>query len=345
MTVLRVSVFSLSILLVGSVNAARLAEAQEVSGPYTGKNVTMTISYGPGGGYDIYGRLVARYLGGHLPGGPNVVVKNMAAAGGVVGANYLYNVAQRDGTEIGMINQNAALGQVIGTAGVKYDAREFTWVGRITSGIETFYAWHTSLVKTIAQAKTYQIVAGGTGPTSSSEIMPRVMNELIGTKFKTVSGYPDGESVALALQRGEVDAYVTVWSVVKARNADWLRDKKISVLVQFGLERHADLTDVPTLLELATNDEDRHVIALFGSGDTVGRAIVAPPLLPADRATILRTGFEATMKDIKLIDEANRAGIDLDFMSGEKLQEAIASAFDVSPAVVAKAAALNTPRK
>jgi tripartite-type tricarboxylate transporter receptor subunit TctC len=337
--------FSLSVLLAGSLTSVGAAKAQESAAPYVGKNVTMTISYGPGGGYDIYGRLVARYLGGHLPGDPTIVVKNMAAAGGIVGANYLYNVAQRDGTEIGMINQNAALGQVIGTPGVKYDARDFSWVGRITSGIEVFYAWHTSPVKTIAQAKAHEIVAGGTGPTSSSEIMPRVMNDLIGTKFKMVSGYPDGESVALALQRGEVDAYVTVWSVVKARNADWLRDKKIAVLVQFGLERHGDLTEVPTLLELATNDEDRRVIALFGSGDTVGRAVVAPPFLSTDRTAILRTGFEATMNDQKLVDEANKAGIDLDFMSGEKLQTSIANAFDVSPAVVAKAAALNGPRK
>lgn len=325
----------------GALVAGSMATAQTAKPIAGGKNITMIISYGTGGGYDIYGRLVARHLGRHLPGTPTVVVKNMPGAGGLTGANYLYNVSPKDGSEIGVINQNAALGQLIDTKSVKYDARKFTWIGRATSNVEIFYAWHTAKIDTIADAERQEVIAGGTGPTSSSEVMPRVMNQLLGTKFKTVAGYVDGGAVTLALQRGEVEAYVTPWAVLKTRNAQWLRDKQIKILVQFSLERHPDLPNIPTSLDLAKTKEDRQVFALLASGSSLGRSIVAPPALPPEVTKVLRAGFDGAVNDPDLRAEAEKAKLELDTASGEQLQKIVDEIFDVSPEVVARTASLS----
>lgn len=329
------------VLLAGALTAGNSAQAQDTATFPSGKTIAMIISYGTGGGYDIYGRLVARHLGNHLPGKPRVIVKNMPGAGGLNGANHLYTVSPRDGTELGVINQNVALGQLVDAQGVKYDARHFTWIGRATSNVEIFYAWHTAPINSIADAQTHQIVAGGTGPTSSSEVMPRIMNQLLGTKFKLVAGYVDGGAVSLALERGEVDAYVSPWAVLKSSKSQWLRDKKIKILVQFTLERHPDLPDVPTSLDLAKTEADRQIFALFASGSAIGRSVMAPPALPPAITAIFREAFVATMKDAALIAEAEKANLELDWASGEQLQKLVDGVFTVSPDVVAKAAALN----
>lgn len=332
---------SLTGLLVLLTLSAGGAQGQTASALPDGKNLTMIISYGTGGGYDIYGRLVARHLGDHLPGGAKVIVKNMPGAGGLSGANYLYTVSPRDGTELGVINQNVALGQMIDAQGVNYDARKFTWIGRATSNVEIFYTWHGAPIDTIADARIHQIVAGGTGPTSSSEVMPRVMNQLLGTKFKLVAGYVDGGAVSMALERGEVDASVTPWALLKSSRAQWLRDKKIKLLVQFTLERHPDLPNVPTALDLATSDEDRQIFALFASGSAIGRSVMAPPALTTAVTELLRAAFVATMKDAALIAEAEKANLELDWVSGAQLQTMIERLFEVSPQVIAKASALS----
>jgi tripartite-type tricarboxylate transporter receptor subunit TctC len=308
---------------------------------YAGKTITMIVSYGAGGGYDFYGRLVARHLGKYLAGSPTVIVKNMSAAGGLAGANYLYNVAPRDGTVIGVINQNAATGQVLGAPGIQYDSRKFIWLGRLGSGVEVSYAWHTSPAKTIEEAKKHELVIGGSGPTSTSEILPRIMNKLIGTKFKLVSGYPDGQAGALALERGEIDAYTTAWAVVKSRNAAWLRDKTISVFLQYALERAPDLSDVPTTAELGKTDEDRQMFALLATGDTIGRSIVAPPSLPPERAAALRAALDATMKDPQFLEEARGAHYTIDPMPGQRLQQIVADEFNIPAMVIAKAKELS----
>lgn len=329
---------ALALSLLGFGGAAIAQDAKPIAG---GKNLTMIISYGTGGGYDIYGRLVARHLGNHLPGAPKVIVKNMPGAGGLSGANYLYNVAAKDGSEIGVINQNAALGQLIDSQSVKYDARKFIWIGRATSNVEIFYAWHTAKISSIADAKEHQIIAGGTGPTSSSEVMPRIMNQLLGTKFKLVAGYVDGGAVSLALERGEVEAYVTPWAVLKSTKANWMQEKKIKILAQLSLERHPDLKDVPTLLDLAANEEDRRIFALFASGSSIGRSIVAPPDLTPGITATLRGAFSRAIADKRLIEEAEKANLELDTMAGEPLQKTVEGLFDVSPEVVAKASALS----
>jgi tripartite-type tricarboxylate transporter receptor subunit TctC len=333
-------------ITVATLLATGPAAAQDAAAFYKGKTIEVLISYGAGGGYDIYGRLAARHIGAHVPGQPTVVVRNMPGAGGLNGANHLYNVAARDGTVMGVINQNAALGQALDTKGIKYDVRKFTWIGRVTSSVEVFHTWHTAGARSIQDAFTRELIAGGTGPTSSSVVMPRVMNQLLGTKFKVVSGYKGASDVALAMERGEVHGAVRPWAVLKTQSADWMRDKKIDLLVQFALERHPDLPKVPTAADLAKTEEAKKILLLLASGSSMGRSLVAPPELPADRVKTLRAAFDATMKDPKLRDEAAKAKLELDTMPGDKLATVAASVFDAPPAVIERAATLTArPKK
>jgi tripartite-type tricarboxylate transporter receptor subunit TctC len=337
---------SVAMIFASPLLTAVPAIAQDAAAFYKGKTVEVIISYGAGGGYDIYGRLAARHIGTHIPGKPTVVVRNMPGAGGLNGANHLYNVAARDGTVMGVINQNAALGQALDTKGIKYDVRKFTWIGRITSNVEVFHTWHTAGARTIQDAFTRELIAGGTGPTSSSVVMPRVMNQLLGTKFKVVSGYKGASDVVLAMERSEVHGAVRPWAVLKTQGAEWLRDKKIDLLVQFALERHPDLPKVPTAADLAKNEDAKKVLLLLASGSSMGRSLVAPPSLPAERVKALRAAFDATMRDPKLREEAAKARLELDAMPGDKLAAVAASVFDAPPAVIKKATELTArPKK
>lgn len=325
-----------AIFAVGTLLWCSTAGAQGVA-DFKGRTVTVVVGFETGGSYDIYGRLFARFFGAHLPGQPNVVVQNMPGAGGLVAANYLYNVAPRDGTAIGVISQTAAIGQVLDTPGIRYDVRKFFWVGRLISNSQVLHAWYTSGIKTIADAMSHEVVVAGTGPTSSSVVFPHIMNDLLGTKFKDVPGYKGPTSATLAMERGEVEAVVRPWSEIKAKNPDWLRDKKIYLLVQFALAPNPDIPDVPAVVDLAHDQEQRQLMALFASGNEVGNAIVAPPGLSAPVAAALRTAFEDTMKDQSFLDAAKQAHLDLDPLSGEKLQAINDNTFEVPDSVIEQA--------
>src|SRR5215217_8495609 len=277
--------------------------AQDAS-DFKGKTVTIIASFEAGGPYDFYSRLVARFLGAHLPGNPNVIVQNMPGAGGLRGANHLYNVAAHDGTALGVVSQTVAVGQILGTTpGIQYDARKYTWIGRINSNVEVEHSWAASGFTSIEVAKKREVIVAGTGPTSSSVVMPRLMNELIGTKFKVVTGFQGPTSAQLALERGEVEAIVKPWSSIKVGNADWLREKKIYLIVQYTRERHRELQDMPAIVDLAQDDTQRQIFALFAGGAALGTALLAPPGVPETTAAVLRKAFDDTMRDPALLEE------------------------------------------
>ena len=274
-----------------------------------GKTVTLVTSFEAGGPYDFYTRLLARYIGPHLPGNPNVIVQNMPGAGGLRGANHIFNVAARDGTVMGVVSQTVAVGQVLGiTPGIQYDAREFSWIGRINSNVEVEHTWYRSGIRSIEDAKRREVIVAGTGPTSSSVVFPRLMNELIGTKFKVVQGFQGPTSAQLALERGEVEAIVKPWSSIKSGTPDWLRDQKIFLIVQYTRERHRELAAVPAVVDLAQNDAQRQIFELFSAGSAVGTSVVAPPGLAKATLSILRDAFGATMRDPALLDGAQERG-------------------------------------
>ena len=309
---------------------------------FAGRTITIIASFEAGGPYDFYARLVARHLGAHLPGKPNVIVQNMPGAGGLRGANYLYNVAAKDGTAMGVVSQTVAVGQVLGTTpGIQYDAPKYTWIGRVNANVEVDHAWHASGVRNIQDVMARETIAAGTGPTSSSVVMRRLMNELVGTRYKIVTGFQGPTSAQLAFERGEVDAIVKPWSSIKSGTPEWLRDKKIHLLVQFTQARHRELQDVPAIVDLARDDEQRQILGLFAGGSPLGTALLAPPGVPDATATALRRGFDAAMRDPALLAEIKKAQADVDPLPGEELQKVVAGTFAVPPAVLERAQKLS----
>jgi tripartite-type tricarboxylate transporter receptor subunit TctC len=310
------------------------AQAQQPPVDYAGKTITIISSFGPGGGYTTYAELIARHLGAHLPGRPNVLVKTMPGAGGLNGTNYLFNVAARDGSVLGVIPQTVAIAQALDEKGLRYDARRFNWIGRVNSNVEVEQTWHTSAVKTIEDARIHPVVVGGTGPESSSVVFPRILNAMFGMKFKVVPGYEGVNMVSLAMERGEVEGMVRPWSVIKTAHPDWLAEHKINLIVQYALARHPELAQVPAVVDLAQNGEQRAILGLYASGSAIGRAIVAPPGLRTDLLTALRTAFMQTMTDPSLLAEVKKTHTDIDPLAGDRLQDLVARAVAVTPEVV-----------
>src|SRR5215475_7264673 len=326
---------------VALLSIAHTACAQD--GPdFKGKTITLIASFEAGGPYDFYSRFVARYLGAHLPGNPSVVVQNMPGAGGLRGANYLYNVAAHDGTVMGVVSQTVAVGQVLATTpGIQYDARKYTWIGRINSNVEVHHTWHASGVRSIEDAKRREVVLAGTGPTSSSVVMPRLMNELIGTRFKVVTGFAGPTSAQLAMERGEVEGIVKPWSSIKVGSADWLRDKKIHLIVQYTRERHRELPDVPAIVDLGHDESQRQIFALYAGGAALGTALLAPPGVPERTLMLLRQAFTQAMRDPALIEEVGKSGVDIDPLPGVELQRVVDATFVIAPDVLERARKLS----
>src|SRR5437660_7122000 len=279
------------------VVAADAARAQSAEQFFARKTIHIFIGYTAGGSYDLYGRLVARHLGKHIPGQPTVVAQNMPGAGSLKAANYIYEVAPKDGTALGVVVESAALEQALANPAALYDASKFTWIGRVAPSNNIFMQWHTSKVQSIADSQRIESSLAGTGPGSIAETVPRLLNALAGTKFRLVSGYPASNEAMLAMERGEVDGASSSWAAVSVGKKEWLRDKKIRIILQTAPERTKDLPDAPALPEIGTSTEDKQVYQLYASGSAIGRTVIAPPDMPAQRVRILRDAFNAMVKD------------------------------------------------
>jgi tripartite-type tricarboxylate transporter receptor subunit TctC len=327
--------------LLAAVSAT--AQAQSVEQFYKGKTVNLYIGYATGGGYDFFGRLTARHMGRHIPGNPTIVPQNMPGAGSLKAANYLYTVAPKDGTALGIITQTVAIEEALGTPGVQYKSAAFNWVGRVTSNVEISLMWHTSKVQSIEDAKKIAAPVAGTGPGSPAEVYPKVLNAVVGTKFKVITGYPGSNDGLIAMERGETDGALTSWNTTKTSKKNWLDEKKIAIIVQYAPERHPDLPNVPTAVELGSTPEQKKVLELFVSGAAVGRSILTTPNVPADRLTALRAAFDAMIADKVFLDEVEKTKAEFDPLSGEKLQKIVEDAANIPPDVLkmAKAARGN----
>lgn len=306
---------------------------------YAGKTIQIIVSSGVGGdSYDSLSRLVARHMGRHLPGDPAMIVQNMPGAGGVLAANQLYNIAPRDGTVIGMIDQSISETQLFKVGGLKADVTKMNWIGRVISNNAVLFAWHTAAVKTIGDALSKELIICSTG--SASHLRWTALQRLLGFKFKLITGYKGTGECLVAIERGEVEALSMPWTVFRAIRADWIRDRKVNILLQTGLEKAPQLPDVPRVVDLARNDEQRQILELFSQPEKVGRSFTAPPGLPPQRVAELRAAFTATMKDPAFLADAATMRIDLSPLPGDALQAIIEKSFDYSPAIVAQAQAL-----
>jgi tripartite-type tricarboxylate transporter receptor subunit TctC len=313
------------------------AKADAIADFYRGKTVNVLIGVGAGGEYDIQARLVARHIGKHIPGNPNVVAQNMTGAGGLRMINYLYNVAPKDGTNIGMIANAFPAMQAVGAAGVQFDAGKMRWLGTMAPVNETLAVWHTTGVKSIEDARKREIVAGASARGAITFIYPQMMNEFLGTKFKIVTGYPGGNAINLAMERGEVEARNNTWSSWKATRPAWLKEKKIVVIAQAG-PRAPDL-DAPSIEDAARNPQERQIIELVVSGTQLGRPL-ATNEAPPERVAALRTAFAATMKDPDFLAEAKKLNFEVKPVLGEMMQRVVEKVLSTPKELTAKAKGL-----
>ena len=313
------------------------ASADPVEDFYRGKRVSLIIGYGTGGGYDTYARLLARFIGEHIPGNPAIIAQNMPGAGSRSAANWLYNVAPKDGTVIATLSQTTPTDQALGQSGIQFDARKYNWMGNMVVVNNILFVSAKTGVKTLDDAKKNVLALGATGASSPSVLYPQVSNNILGTRFKIVSGYPGGGDINLAVERGEVDGRGSdSWASMKANKANWLRDKSINILFQVGPRRETDLADVPLWSDLAQNDEQRQILEVLSGDVAVGRPILTVPDVPVERVNALRRAFDKTMSDPKFLAAAQQAGMYFNPLGGEELQRIVARILSPAPAVIAK---------
>src|SRR5712691_985829 len=315
------------------VLAAPGVAAEPVEQFYARKTITIFIGYTAGGSYDLYGRLVARHLGKHIPGQPTVIAQNMPGAGSLKAANYLYEVAPKDGTALGVVVESTALEQALANPAVQYDAAKFTYIGRVATSNNIFMQWHTAKVQSLDDARRMESSLAGTGPGSIAETVPRLLNALIGTRFKLVSGYPASTEGMLAMERGEVDGASSSWAAVKVAKQAWLREGKIRIILQTTPERIAELPQTPSLGEVGDTPEDKQVFALYASGSGIGRSVLAPPGIPTARVKALRDAFQAMVKDAEFVADLRRMNVELEPLPGEQVAQLIARTLSVPAAV------------
>jgi tripartite-type tricarboxylate transporter receptor subunit TctC len=320
------------------------AEAQSVEQFYKGKSVTMIVGAGVGGGYDVYARALARHMTRHIPGHPAIVPKNVPAASGIAAANMLTAVSEKDGSVIGAFPNNVPMDPLFDNPGVRYDARKLNWLGSIGKLQNVCATWHTSAAKTIAAAREREIVVAAAGATSNTAIMPKVLNALIGTRFKVIPGYDGGTGLTLAIERGEAEGICGLsWSTMKASRPHWIRDRLLNVIVQMGLAKLPDLPAVPAALDLVAGHDDRQVLELILMRQEPGRPFAAPPEVPADRVAALRRAFEDTLKDDAFIAEAGKLQLEIEPMTGVEIDRLLQQAHGAPRPIVQRAVELLEP--
>ncbi|MFZ3358297.1 MAG: tripartite tricarboxylate transporter substrate-binding protein [Xanthobacteraceae bacterium] len=317
------------------------AAAQSAGDFYRGKSIELDIGYSAGGGYDLYARLLARHLGAHIPGNPTIVPKNMEGAASLRLANYLYSAAPRDGTVIGAISRGAAFDPLLNEKGAQFDASKLSWIGSANNEVSVCVALQSSGITTFDDVLTKPLTIGATGVGDDTYQFPALMNAVLGTKFKIVTGYPGGNDVSLAIERGEVQGRCGwSWSSIVTTRMDWITSKKIVVLVQLSLSKHPDLPDVPLIMDLAKTSEQRQIFKLIFARQVMGRPFAAPPGLPADRLAALRQAFNETMKDKAFLADAAASKFEINPVDGEQIEALVKEIYQTPAEVTKKAAAI-----
>ncbi len=323
--------------ILASLLVAGSAAAQTPADFYRGKTIQFLIGYEPGTGYDLYARLLTRYYGKHIPGAPNVVPQNMPGAGSIKAANYLYEISPRDGTQLGMTGRGTPMTPLLGGKGATFkDNASFSWIGSMNNEVSVCVAWHTSGVTTIEEAMQRELTTSATSlGADDTTVFPAALNAMIGTKFKWITGYPGGSAMNLAMERGEAQGRCGwSWSSIKSTHPEWLKDNKIALLLQLSLGRHPDLPNVPLIMDFAKTDEQRAVLELIFARQVMGRPVLAPPALPADRLEALRRAFDATMKDPVFLAEAAKGDWEITPVSGEDIEVLMKRVYATPPAIV-----------
>lgn len=322
------------VLLLVPLLPSGAARADAVEDFYRGKNLKLLIGAGVGGGNDTYARFLARHMARYIPGNPTFVPQNMPAGAGAQVAANLANVAPRDGSVIAAVNRATAFDPLFTGRDYKFDPRQLIWLGSLNKETNLIVAWHTAPVKTAAEMFTTEMVLGAQSAGADSAVYPRLINARLGGKFRVVLGY-EGEQASLATEKGEVDGRASMpWTTLKTLHPDWVRDKKVNILVQMALERDPELPDVPNILDFVKDPEDRALFEALFARQQMGRPFVAPPEVPADRVKALRAAIPATLADPAFQADAKKTGIDIQYVDGEEIERLIRRAYALPPNVL-----------
>ena len=325
-----------SAMLCAGALAGASASAQSPADFYKGKTVNVLIGVGVGGEYDLHARIVARHIGKHAPGAPNFVPQNMTGAGGAKMAAYLAEVAPKDGTNIGMIANNFPAMQAAGLDVIRFDLGKFQWIGSISPTVETMTVTKAAGISTIEEARSKEIIVGATGKGAITYSVPAMLNEFLGTRFKIVPGYPGGNQINLAMERGEVQARNNTWSSWKVTKPDWIKNGDIKILAYAG-PAPKDLPGVPNVVDLVKIADDKRTVELIVSGTMLGRPLAFAGDVPADRVAAIRAAFVQTMKDPEFLGEADKLKIEVDPVSGEDMQKVVANVLATPKNLAARA--------
>lgn len=324
--------------LVATSSWTEVGAAESAAEFYKGKQIRLIIGYPAGSGYDIHAKLLGRHMGRNIPGEPLIIPQNMGGAASVIAANYIYDVASRDGLTIGAINRTLPLSPLLGSTEAQkatFDPLKFGWVGSINSTITIGMVWGASGITRFEDLREREVVVSSSGPSSDSHLFAQILNNLTGTRLKIISGYAGTNNHYLALERGEVSGYFgSSYSSLIASKPDWIRDKKVNVLVQIGLAKDPALPDVPLVTSFAKREEDKRALELILAPQQISRPYITPPDVDPDRLKVLQTAFMATMKDPAFIAEATKLQIDIDPTDGPAIQALFAKLYQSPPEVV-----------
>jgi tripartite-type tricarboxylate transporter receptor subunit TctC len=336
---------ALPALLSALLLAAAPAQAQDdVAGFYASKQLRFMVGTAAGGGYDLIARIVAKHIVNHIPGHPTAIVQNQPAAGGIVMTSQMYSQGPKDGTVIGVPINGIPTAPML-LSGAQYDATKLIWVGSTNREAYVGFVWHTVPVQSIAELASKEVVVGATTPGTTLVDFPLLVNDILGYKFKIVRGYNGTPQINLAIERGEIQGIGAIgWASVKAQTPHWIEQKKIRVLVQYGLTRNRELADIPTMVEFAKSEADRQAMTMLFARTEYGRPYFLPPDVPRERVSALRRAFDATMKDPAFIADVAKIKLEVDAMTGEEVQALVAKLAGTPPDIVARVrAALSKP--
>jgi tripartite-type tricarboxylate transporter receptor subunit TctC len=319
---------------VASLVWAPYSQAQSFGDFYKGKQIDIIVGSLAGGGYDQYARVLARYMPAHIPGNPQIVVKNNPGGGGRAAMNQVYNVSAKDGTVMGITTRNVTWDPLYGEQ-VTFDPTKLSWLGSLNSDTSLCVVWHTTPHKTLDAMKTNEVLMGSGGPTISDSVHVKVLNQIAKTKMKLVLGYKGSTDVHLAMERGEVQGRCGLtWGSIQARYGHWMAEKKISLVAQFALNKNPELPDVPFIMDLAQTTEQKQMIELLLAANEMGRPFFLPPGVPKDRIQTLQNALVATAKDPKFIAEADKQGMELQLMTGDEVERLVARIYASPKAIV-----------
>ena len=319
------------------------ALADSVSDFYKGRTVEIIVGAGAGGGYDANGRLVARHFGRFIPGAPTVLVTNMPGGGGITAANVLYNVSAKEGLVLGTFSNSMLTEPLLGTEAIKFDPSKFTWLGSVSREDGVCVTTAASGVKQWSEALAKETIAGTTAPGTTTYVYPTLLNRMFGAKFKLVTGYPDGSSIILALERGELQTVCQTYSSLNISHPDWIPQKKVYPILSMGLGRNPDVPDVPSVMEIARSDAERQMLKIILTPTIAGRPLTAPPGIPAERADALRTAFMAMVKDQAFLDDAKKSRIEVQPTSGTDIDALVRDIFASPKATIDQVRSFVSP--